>query len=87
GSRLAHLARDDEAVVTQELALARPDLLVIAFGTNEGFDPALHLDETEAALRREVARLRRLMITATGGQAPILLLGPPDAASNRPDVA
>lgn len=87
GSRLAHLARDDEAVVTQELALARPDLLVIAFGTNEGFDPALHLDETEAAFRREVARLRRLMITATGGQAPILLLGPPDAASNRPDVA
>jgi len=83
GARLMHLARADDAIAGAELAAARPDLVIIAFGTNEGFDPALRLDETEAALRVAVARVRRM----AGAQVPILLLGPPDAASNRPAVA
>jgi lysophospholipase L1-like esterase len=83
GSKLSMLARMDEAVLAAELRHARPDLLVIAFGTNEGFDPALKLEETEAAFRSQIARLRRL----AGADVPILLLGPPDAASSRADVS
>lgn len=83
GSRFAHFGRNADMVLETELRHAHPDLLVIAFGTNEGFDPSLRLDEAEAAMRTQIARIRRLL----GYGVPILLLGPPDAASNRADVA
>lgn len=83
GARLMHLARADDAVAGAEIAAARPDLVILAFGTNEGFDPALGLAETETQLRTAVTRIRRM----AGAQVPILLLGPPDAASSRPAVA
>jgi lysophospholipase L1-like esterase len=83
GARLAHFTRNDDQVLALELRQARPDLLVVAFGTNEGFDPSLKLDEAETVLRTQIARLRRLI----GHDVPILLIGPPDAASNRPEVA
>jgi lysophospholipase L1-like esterase len=78
-----HLARADDAVAGAELAAARPDLVILAFGTNEGFDPALGLAETESVLRTAVARIRRM----AGTTVPILLVGPPDAASSRAAVA
>jgi lysophospholipase L1-like esterase len=80
GAQLVHFARTDDAVVAAELAAYRPDLIVLAFGTNEGFDPDLPLDSYEAALRGQIARLRRL----AGAETPILLLGPPDAAARQP---
>ncbi len=83
GSRLAHFSRNTDAITGVELRASHPDLVVIAFGTNEGFDPALHLDEAEAAIRGQVARIRTLL----GYAVPILLLGPPDAASNRAEIA
>lgn len=83
GSRFGHFTRNDDQVVSTELRHIRPDLLVIAFGTNEGFDPTLKLDEAEATMRAQILRLRRLL----GYDVPILLLGPPDAASSRPDVS
>ncbi|NMN05728.1 MULTISPECIES: GDSL-type esterase/lipase family protein [unclassified Novosphingobium] len=83
GARAMHLARADDAVAGAELAAARPDLVILAFGTNEGFDPALGLAETEAVVRTAVARVRAM----AGANVPILLVGPPDAASNRPAVA
>ena len=83
GSRFSHFSRNNDAVLRRELQLARPDLLVIAFGTNEGFDPTLSLTDAEAGMRGQIARIRRLL----GYTVPILLLGPPDAASNRPEVA
>jgi len=83
GARFSHFSRNDDAVLGVELRHARPDLLVIAFGTNEGFDPSLKLEESEAAMRGQIGRIRRLL----GYTVPILLLGPPDAASKRPDVA
>lgn len=76
GAQLAHFARTDDAVVRAELAAYRPDLIVLAFGTNEGFSPSLSPDAYEAALREQVARIRRLV----GREVPILLLGAPDAA-------
>lgn len=83
GARFAHFSRNDDRVLGVELRHARPDLLVIAFGTNEGFDPSLKLEDAEATMRAQIGRIRRLL----GYNVPILLLGPPDAASNRPDVA
>jgi lysophospholipase L1-like esterase len=83
GARVMHLARADDAVAGAEIAAARPDLVILAFGTNEGFDPALKLDETEAMMRSAVARVRAM----AGPAVPILLMGPPDAGSNRPVVA
>lgn len=83
GSRFIHFTRNDDTVLGLELRHARPDLLVIAFGTNEGFDPSLRIDEAEAMMRLQIARIRRLL----GYPVPILLLGPPDAGSNRPEVA
>lgn len=83
GARLLHFTRNDDKVLGVELRHAHPDLVVIAFGTNEGFDPGLKLDEAETTMRSQIARIRSLL----GRNVPILLLGPPDAASTRPDVA
>jgi lysophospholipase L1-like esterase len=81
GAQLTHFARAGDDVVRAELAAYRPDLIVLAFGTNEGFSPSLTADAYEAELRGQIARLRRL----GGRDLPILLLGPPDAA--RPPAA
>lgn len=81
GSQLQHFARTDDAVVAEELRAYRPDLLVLAFGTNEGFAPVFRPNEYEITLRTQIGRLRRL---APG--VPILLLGAPDASSRRPEM-
>lgn len=80
GSQLVHLSRTSDAVDAAELAAWRPDLIVLAFGTNEGFSPVLTPDEGEADLRSQVERIRRL----AGRDMPILLLGAPDAATRTP---
>jgi lysophospholipase L1-like esterase len=77
GSQLVHLARQNERVVAAELGFYRPDLLILAFGTNEGFSPVFDEARYEADLRARIARIRRL----AGRDVPILLLGPPDAAA------
>lgn len=77
GAQLQHFGRTSDRVVQQELAAYRPDLIVLAFGTNEGFSPRLGAAEYEGHLRQQVARLRRL----AGANVPIMLLGAPDAAS------
>jgi len=81
GSQLVHWARTDDAVLSEELAAYRPDLIVIAFGTNEGFAPRVNDFEYEATLRTQIGRIRRL-----AGNVPILLLGAPDALSRRAEM-
>lgn len=83
GAQLAHFARTDDDVVATELQTYRPDLIVLAFGTNEGFSPRLSPDAYEAVLRAQVARIRRL----DGRGTPILLLGAPDAAGSEARLA
>lgn len=73
GASLRDLAVRDEATVAAELTAWRPDLIVLAFGINDGFDDGLDPVAYEALLRGQVARLRRL---APG--ASLLLLGAPD---------
>ncbi|WP_334184977.1 GDSL-type esterase/lipase family protein [Novosphingobium sp.] len=74
GSQLSHLARENDRIVADELAEYRPDLVVLAFGTNEGFS-SITPDRFEEDLRAQVMRLRNLM----GRKVPMLLLGAPDA--------
>jgi len=81
GSQLVHFARTDDAVVAEELRTYKPDLIVLAFGTNEGFAPVFRPYEYEIVLRTQIGRLRRL-----SGGVPILLIGAPDASSRRPEM-
>src|SRR5690606_34164673 len=74
GSTLADLAARDPEVVRAELTAWRPDLIVLAFGTNEGFDPFLDPGAYETLLRGQIERMRALV-----PQADILILGAPDA--------
>lgn len=81
GSQFIHFSRNDDAVVAEELRSYDPDLIVIAFGTNEGFAPRVNPQEYEIALRSQISRIRRL-----AGRVPILLLGAPDALSRRSEL-
>jgi lysophospholipase L1-like esterase len=79
GSQLQHFARTDDDVVAAELRAYAPDLIVLAFGTNEGFAPHFDANAYRATLIEQVDRLRRL---APG--VPLLMLGPPQALSRNP---
>lgn len=81
GSQLVHFGRTDDSVIAEELKTYDPDLIVIAFGTNEGFAPRLSSFEYEAILRSQIGRIRRL-----AGNVPILLLGAPDALTRRSEL-
>jgi lysophospholipase L1-like esterase len=66
-------------VVASELNQRRPALIIVAFGTNEGFDDKLDLNRYAARFHAAVAALQR--------QAPyaaILVLGPPDGNRHAP---
>jgi lysophospholipase L1-like esterase len=73
GATVKLLGRMTPAAVAFELDERRPALLIVAFGTNEGFD-----DGTDA--HRYAAQFRALVVglqhAASG--ASILILGPPD---------
>ncbi|MEO1169577.1 MAG: GDSL-type esterase/lipase family protein [Pseudomonadota bacterium] len=83
GSQFVHVGRSSDEVVMAELAAYDPDLLVIAFGTNEGFSQQLSPSEFESDLRAQVNRLRRL----AGRELPILLIGAPDANTRNRGLA
>lgn len=76
GSQLQFLGRADTATMAAQFRALPPDLVILAFGTNEGFAPTADAAKLESDLREQVARVRGLV-----GPVPILLLGPPDAAS------
>lgn len=76
GAQLLHFGRTDDALLAEELRAYAPDLIVLAFGTNEGFGPWIDTESYETVLRGQIARLQAL---APG--VPLLMLGPPDALS------
>jgi lysophospholipase L1-like esterase len=80
GAQLVHFGRSDERVLRAELDAYRPDLIILAFGTNEGFDRRVSPGDYEVSLRAQIARIRRL----AGARVPILLVGAPDAATRDP---
>lgn len=60
------------------LKALRPDLVILAYGTNEAFDPRFDLDQYRTQLTRTLAELRRQM-----PRAMLLLVGPPDSIRQR----
>lgn len=68
--------------VAFELNRRQPALIVVAFGTNEGFADGLDLDRYAARFQAAVATLQR---QAPG--AAILVLGPPDGNRHAPGCA
>ena len=64
---------DIEALIAQ----GANALIVLAFGTNEGFDDSLDPRAYEALLRGQIVRLRRLAPAAS-----LMILGAPDALRN-----
>jgi lysophospholipase L1-like esterase len=77
GATLRDLAARDQVLVARELNAWRPALIILAFGTNEGFEDGLDARAYEGLLRGQITRLRRL---APG--ASLLILGAPDALRN-----
>jgi lysophospholipase L1-like esterase len=75
GATIDTFARFDPDLVSAELRRLQPALILVAFGTNEGFNDATDPHEYEA---RYAARLRALRAGAPG--AAILVVGPPDGA-------
>ena len=73
GATVGLLEQMTPEAVSFELDERRPALLIVAFGTNEGFDNDLDLDRYAARFRADVEALRR---KAHG--APVLVLGAPD---------
>ena len=74
GSTATIMDRWDPDTMGRELAQRSPAAIVLAYGTNEGFDDGLTAEGYAADLERQVARLR-----AMAPNAAILLVGPPDA--------
>lgn len=83
GSQLSHFGRTDDAVLRAEFAAYRPDLIVLAYGTNEGFSPSGSGDGFENSIRAQVMRVRRL----AGANVPIMLLGAPDAGTSNASLS
>lgn len=62
----------------ESLKALRPDLVILAYGTNEAFDPRLDLDQYRQQLTHTLAELRQQM-----PRAVLLLVGPPDSIKQR----
>ncbi len=81
GAQIGDFAARDDGVMHAELEAYAPDLIVLAYGTNDGFEDHVDPAGVEAAMRAQIDRLHRL---APG--VPVLVLGPPDADTVRKDI-
>jgi lysophospholipase L1-like esterase len=68
----------DPGLVQQDIAHLGPSLIVLAFGTNEGF-----LDRTDPTAYAEVFATRLRALHAAAPAAALLVLGPPDGYRHR----
>ncbi len=75
GATLGVMDAWDTGIVGAELQAMKPDLIILGYGTNEGFDDALDADLYREKLERHVRALKEQVPTAT-----ILLLGAFDGA-------
>jgi hypothetical protein len=75
GATAAVPAKWDAGFAASDLQRLGPDLILLEYGTREGFDDALDIKQYETSLRAAVERLREW-----APRAAILIVGPPDAA-------
>jgi len=73
GATVQCLQRLTTENLADDLRRMAPDYVVLAFGTNEGFDDGLDLDRYTQRFRSAIAELQR-----RAPQAPILVIGTPD---------
>lgn len=78
GAQLSILSHWDGGELRHQLARRNPSLVILAYGTNEAFDPDFSAEKLRAALQDAAAVLR-----ASVPQAAVLLLGPPDSMRSR----
>lgn len=78
GATLADLAARDETMLGMSVGFLSPSLIILAYGTNEGFDAALDPAAYERLLRSQIDGMRR----RAPFDASILILGAPDALGN-----
>ncbi|MBB6250609.1 GDSL-type esterase/lipase family protein [Nitrospirillum iridis] len=71
GARVTTMDRWNPDTVALELAQRKPDLVILAYGTNEGFDPALDLAAYQERFRAAVRRVN-------AGPVAVIVLGPLD---------
>lgn len=81
GAQVRSLMSRDSRVLAAELSAYQPDLILLAFGTNEGFDDGLIPSDYAATYAEALALLQRLAPEAT-----VVAIGAPDAATLRPDL-
>jgi lysophospholipase L1-like esterase len=81
GTTLNDFVARDDAVMATELKAYEPDLIILAFGTNDGFVKTVDGLGYQLLLRDQIQRIKRL---APG--VPVLVLGAPDANIVRPDI-
>jgi lysophospholipase L1-like esterase len=65
----------DQAYLQSDMKRLNPDLIVLSYGTGESFNDELDLRDYEARASVAIARMRRLVPTAS-----LLVIGPPDVA-------
>lgn len=65
----------DEVILDNELKRLDPQIVVLAFGTNEGFSETLELERYRQSFERALGKIRRALPNAV-----IVLIAPPDAA-------
>jgi len=73
GARVRYHLHWEDSVYREHLARRQPDLVVLAYGTNESGDDDVPLETYEARLRKVLVRVRQ-----TVPNASCLLIGPSD---------
>jgi lysophospholipase L1-like esterase len=73
GATINVMTRWSRKVVSWELDLLKPSLIIVAYGTNEGFHNDLEMGEYARDFRARLAFLQR-----AAPQASIVIAGPPD---------
>ncbi len=74
GASVGIMERFDPTIVAQEVALLDPSLVIIAFGTNEGFSLSFNADAYRQQFAERLAEWRRL-----APKAALVVVGPPNA--------
>jgi len=80
-AELRHFARTSDQALREEFSAYQPDLIVLEFGTNDGFVSHFSAAAFEERLREQIRRVRRL-----SGNVPVLVIGAPDAETRRGDL-
>jgi len=74
GASIGIMERFDPTIVAQEISILDPALVILAFGTNEGFSLAFDPQTYRQRFTERLAELRRL-----APKAAIVVVGPPNA--------